>query len=118
MKEVHIEYWMQTKEGWSVELKSIATHNLGYSVRPITKRAKLLMGPCKAFILQMQPNFVAHLKLMWYSMLIMALLVLGIGFLQNIMKLLLNVLDSLKKFGFLIFLGLSMGGLFMCNGNG
>jgi hypothetical protein len=20
MKEVHIEYWMQTKEGWSVEL--------------------------------------------------------------------------------------------------
>jgi hypothetical protein len=45
-------------------------------------------------------------------MLIMALLVLGIGFLQNVMNLLLNVLDSLKKFGFSINLGLSMGGLF------
>ena len=36
------------------------------------------MGLYKAFFLQMQPNFVAHLKLMWHPMLIMALLVLGI----------------------------------------
>jgi hypothetical protein len=52
-KDVHIEYWMQTKEGWSVELKSIATHNLGDSVRPITKWVKLLTGPDETFLLQM-----------------------------------------------------------------
>jgi hypothetical protein len=51
LKEVHIEYWMQTKEGWSVDLKSIATHNLGDSVRPITKRAKLPMGPGEMLLL-------------------------------------------------------------------
>jgi hypothetical protein len=43
-------------------------------------------------------------------MLIVALLVLGIDFLQNIMKLLLDVLDSLKRIGYSINLGLSMGG--------
>jgi hypothetical protein len=48
----------------------------------------------------------------------MAVLVLGIDFLQNIMKLLLDVLDPLNKFGFLISLGMSMGGLFLCNYNG
>jgi hypothetical protein len=53
MKEVHIEYWVQAKEGWSVVLKSIATHNLGDSVRPISKWAEILMGPCKVFFLQM-----------------------------------------------------------------
>jgi hypothetical protein len=42
---------------------------------------KLSMGSGKAFFLQMQPNFVAHLKLMWHLMLIMALLVLVIGLL-------------------------------------
>jgi hypothetical protein len=47
-------------------------------------------------------------------MLIVALLVLGIGFLQNIMNLLLDVLDSLNKFGYSINLDLSMGGLFLC----
>jgi hypothetical protein len=46
------------------------------------------------------------------------MLVLSIGFLQNIMNLLLDVLDLLNKFGFLINLGLSMGGLFLCNCNG
>jgi hypothetical protein len=46
-------------------------------------------------------------------MLIMELLVLGIGFIKNIMNLLLDVLDSLNKFGFSINLGLSMGGLFL-----
>lgn len=29
--------------------------------------SELLMGSCKAFFLQMQPDFVAHLKLVWYS---------------------------------------------------
>jgi hypothetical protein len=69
---------MKTKEGGNVELKSIVTHNLDDGVRPITEWAKLPMGPFKAFFLQMQPNFVAHLKLMWHPMLIMALLVLDI----------------------------------------
>ena len=50
-------------------------------------------------------------------MLIVELLVLGIGFLQNIMNFLLDVLDSLKKFGCSINLGLSMGGLFLCSCN-
>jgi hypothetical protein len=44
---------MQTKEGWSVELKSIATHSLGDSVRPIMKWAKLPMGLDEMLLLQM-----------------------------------------------------------------
>jgi hypothetical protein len=44
---------MQTKEGWSVELKNIATHNLGDSVRPITRWAKLLKRPGEMILLQM-----------------------------------------------------------------
>jgi hypothetical protein len=51
-------------------------------------------------------------------MTIVVLLVLGIRFLQNIMNLLLNVLDSLNKFGCYISLNLSMGGLFLCSYNG
>jgi hypothetical protein len=50
-KEVHIEYWMQTKEGWSVELKSIATHSLGDNVRSIMKWSKLPMGPSETLLL-------------------------------------------------------------------
>ena len=42
---------------------------------------KLMMGSYKALFLQVQPNFVAHQKLMWQSMLNMALLVLVIGLL-------------------------------------
>jgi hypothetical protein len=53
LKEVHIEYWMQTKEGWSVEIKIIATHNLNDSVRPIMKGLKLLMGPGETLLLLM-----------------------------------------------------------------
>jgi hypothetical protein len=44
---------MQTKEGWSVELKIISTHNLGDSVRPITKWEKLLMGSGETLLLKM-----------------------------------------------------------------
>jgi len=51
-------------------------------------------------------------------MLIMVLLALSIGFLQNIMKLLLDVLDPLNKFGCLIILSLIMGGLLLCRCNG
>ncbi len=44
-------------------------------------------------------------------MLVMLLLVFGIGFLQDIMDLLLQVLDPPKKFGSHVCLHLSMGGL-------
>jgi hypothetical protein len=43
-KEVHIEHWVQAKEWWSVELKSIVTHNLGDGVRPIEKWVELPDG--------------------------------------------------------------------------
>ena len=70
---------MQAKERRNVELKSIIAHDPSDSVQSIIEWAKLSMGSSKAFFLQVQPNFVAHLKLMWHSMLIMELLVLVIG---------------------------------------
>jgi hypothetical protein len=52
---------------------------------------KILMGSCEALFLQMQPYLIiSHVKCVWHPMLIMALLVLGIGFLQIFMNLLLN----------------------------
>ena len=72
---------MQAKERRNVELKIIIPHDLGDSVRPIMEWEKLPMGSCKAFFLQVQPNFVAHLNLMWHPMLIMALFLLVIGLL-------------------------------------
>jgi hypothetical protein len=44
---------MQTKKGWSVELKIIATHNLGDSVRPINIWEKLMMELGETLLLQM-----------------------------------------------------------------
>jgi hypothetical protein len=44
---------MQTEEGWSVDLKIIATHSLGDSVRPIMEWTKILMGPDEMLLLQM-----------------------------------------------------------------
>jgi hypothetical protein len=76
------------------------------------------MESFEALFLQMQPYLISHLKLVWYPMLIVALLILGNGLLQNVMNLLLDVLDSLRKFGCSTSLGMSMGGLFMCNCNG
>jgi hypothetical protein len=80
-KEIHVEHWVQAKERRNVELKIIIPHSLGDGVRPIIEREKLSMGSYKAFFLQVQPNFVTHLKLMWHSMLTMAQLVLVIGLL-------------------------------------
>jgi hypothetical protein len=77
-----------------------------------------MIGSCKALFLQMKPYLISHLKLVSYLMLIVALLVLGIDFLQNIMKLLLDVMDTLNKFGCSISLNMSMVGLFLCNYNG
>ena len=80
LKEIHIEHWVQTKERRNVELKRIIPHGLGDSVWPITEWVKLLIGSYKVFFLQVQPNFVAHLKLMRHPMLIMALFVLALEF--------------------------------------
>jgi hypothetical protein len=79
--EIHVEHWVQAKERRNVELKRIIIHNLGDGLRPIIEWVKIPMGFGKAFFLQMQPNFVTDLKLIWHPMLIMALLVLVIGLL-------------------------------------
>jgi hypothetical protein len=76
------------------------------------------MGLSEVLFLQMKLHLISHMKFVWYSMLIVELLVLGIGFMHTIMNLLLDVLDVLNKFGFLINLSLSMGGLFMCEYSG
>jgi hypothetical protein len=105
---------VQAKEGGNVELKSLVTHNLGDGVRSITEWMKLPMGSCKAFFLQVQPNFIFHLKLVWQTMLIMMLFVLGIGLMKNILNLLADVMDSFNEpRGFFSF-GLSMGQFFLC----
>jgi hypothetical protein len=90
------------KEGGKVDLKIIVTHSLGDGLRSIIEWKKLPMIPCKAFFLQVQPNFVSHMKLMWHLVLIMALIVLVIGLLKNIWNLLVDVLDrSINQVDFL-----------------
>ena len=69
---------MQSKERRNVELKRIIPHGLGDSVRSITEWENIPMDSYKAFFLQVQPKFVAHLKLMRHPMFIMALFVLVI----------------------------------------
>jgi hypothetical protein len=81
VKEIHVEHWVQAKERRNVELKRIIPHGLRDGVEAIMEWVKLPMGSCKAFFLQVKPNIVAHLKLMWHPMLIMVLLVLIIGLL-------------------------------------
>jgi hypothetical protein len=105
---------VQAKEGGSVDLKIIVTHSVGDSVRPIAKWMELPMGPCKAFFLKMELDLVSHLKLVQYLMLIMALLVLNIGFLQNCMDLLEDVLNLLNESGGFFGLKLNMGRIFLC----
>jgi hypothetical protein len=100
---------VQAKEGGNVELKNIVTHNLGDCIRSIAEWMKLLMGPYKVLFLQVQPNFISHLKLVWHLVLIMALLVLGIGLLQNNLNLILDVLDPLNELGSFVIFNLSMG---------
>jgi len=73
-----------------------------------------MMGCGKAFFLQMQPNFVTHLKFMGHSMLIMLLFVFGNGFMQDVMNLLVAVLNVLNKSGGFISFRLNMGRFFLC----
>jgi hypothetical protein len=99
---------VQTKEWWNVELKGIFPYSLGEGVWPILKRMKLAVGSNEAFLLQMQPHFVAHLEVVWHPMLIMSLLVLSIGSVQDVMNLLADVLNVLNEFVCLIYLRLDM----------
>jgi hypothetical protein len=87
---------VQSKEGEKVEVKIIVTHNLGDGVRSIKECQELLMRPYNSFFLQVQPNVVSHLKLVWHTVLIMTLLVLGIRLMYNILNLLADVLDILN----------------------
>jgi hypothetical protein len=109
---------VQAKEGGNVELKMIFTHNLGDGIRSIAEWKKILMGSFKEFFLQVQPNFISHLKLVWHSMLIMALLVLGIGLMQNILNLLADVMDSFNEPGGFVDLSFHMGQFFLCGCKG
>jgi hypothetical protein len=100
---------LQSKEGGNFDLKSIVSHIIGDAVRFIAEWMKLPMESYKAFFLQVQPNFISHLKLVWHLMLIMALFVLGIGLLQNILNLLAYVLDLFNELGIFVSFNLSMG---------
>jgi hypothetical protein len=99
---------VQTKEWWNAELKGIFPYSLGEGVGPISKRTKLAVGSSEVFLLQMQPHFVAHLEVVWHPMLIMSLLVLSIGSVQDVMNLLADVLNVLNEFVCLICLRLDM----------
>jgi hypothetical protein len=64
--------------------------------------------------LQMQPNLVAHFEDMWNPMLIMALLILGLGFLQDVLDLFTNVLNSFNEPGCSVCLYVLMGRVGLC----
>lgn len=66
------------RNGGNAELEFIVSHSLGNGVRTISEWFEFPIGSDKAFFLQMQSDFIAHLKLLWHLMLIMLLLVLGI----------------------------------------
>ena len=92
----------------NAELKCIISHSLSNGVRTISEWYEFLIGTDKAFPLQMQPDFVAHLKLVWHPMLIMALLVISIGSVKYIMDLLVDVLNVLNEVVCLVSFELDM----------
>jgi hypothetical protein len=92
----------------NIELKIIFTHILGDGVRSIEEWKIILMGSYKSLFLQVQPNFISHLKFVWHLVLIMALLILGIGLLQNILNLLEDVLDAFNEPSEFVSFSLSM----------
>ena len=93
-------------------------HNIGDGVRPIEKWTKLPIGSCEAIFLQMQPNLVSHLEFVWNPTLIMVLLVLGIGFQQDIMDLFSDVLNLLTEAGGFVGLSAIMRGFSLCRCKG
>jgi hypothetical protein len=72
---------MEAKEWGITKFKSIVAHFVSDVVWPITKWAKLSVGPDETLFLQVQPNLVTYFEGMQNPMLIMTLLILGIGFL-------------------------------------
>jgi hypothetical protein len=104
---------VQAKQGGNVDLKRIVTHILGDGISSIAEWMNLSMGSCKVFFLQVQPNFISHLKLVWHSVLIIVLLVFGIRLLQNILNLLADVLDPLNEPGRFFDFSLSMGRVYL-----
>ena len=76
------------------------------------------MGSYENLFLQMQPNLIPHLELVWNPMLVMSLLVHSINLFQNVMDLLVDVLNLFNKYGGLISLKLSMGIFLLCGCKG
>ena len=66
----------------------------------------------------MQPNLVAQLEFVWNPVLIMALLVLGIGFLQNIMDLFSDVLNLFNEPGYFVNLCVILRRVILCGFKG
>jgi hypothetical protein len=66
----------------------------------------------------MKPDLISHLKLVWHPVLIMELHILSIGFLQNVMDLLVDELNPFNEFGGFFDLALYMGRLCMCGHKG
>ena len=75
---------------------------------------KLSIGPGEMLSLQVQPNLITHFEGMWNSMLIMVLLILGIGFLQDVLDLFTNVLNSFNEPGCYVRLCVLMGRVGLC----
>jgi hypothetical protein len=57
---------------------------------------------------------MSHLKLVCYLVLIMVLLVLSLGFLENLMDLLEDVVNLLNESGGFFDLRMNMGRIFFC----
>lgn len=66
----------------------------------------------------MKPNPIFHLEFVWNQMLIMALLVLGIGFMQNIMDMLSDVLNIFNEPSGFVGLYVSLRRFDMCGCKG
>jgi len=56
----------------------------------------------------MEPNYVAHLQLLWHPMLIMMLLVLSIGSVSYVMAVLVDALNALNEAVIPVSFGLDM----------
>ena len=75
---------------------------------------KVSVGSYEILFFQMKPNLVAYLECVWNPMLIITFLVLAIIFLQNIMDMLSNALNSFNEYGLFFILRVSMGRFYLC----
>jgi hypothetical protein len=109
---------VQAKERRNTQFKNIVTHNLFVVVRPILEWCELPMGSYEALFLQIQPHLVTNLKLVRNPMMVTSLLILGTALLQDITKLLLEVLDPFNNFCCFVYLNMSVGGICWGRWNG